>query len=147
MLYACKALPGTGSMTGTGCEPAGLLICRGENVGMQPQQPGIGMKPDASLPCMLCDIGCKKAGMHLQAPPPLEIETRISNYQSMSSVTVLQGELPPQEQLALGGSRGFKPYYATVTALAASMFPAPASEVSCQHPLLLSGVLGDAHGL
>ena len=46
---------------------------------MQPQQPGIGMKPDASLPCMLCDIGCKKAGMHLQAPPPLEIETRISS--------------------------------------------------------------------
>ena len=45
----------------------------------------------------------------------------------------VQGELPPQEQLAIGGSRGFKPYYATVTALAASMFPAPASEV-CRLP-------------
>ena len=63
----------------------------------------------------------------------------------------MQAELPPQEQLVIGGKRGFKPYRSTATALASAMFPATPTDASplsqrcctlcqwlstsCKHPL------------
>lgn len=48
----------------------------------------------------------------------------------MACWAAMQGELPPQEQMRMGGSHGFLPYHTTATLMAAAISDLPASEVS-----------------
>ena len=66
----------------------------------------------------------------------------------------LQGEIPPQAEMRIGGVMGFVPYAATASLLASAMAAPPGMQVlclllcnSCGHPMTPSSIEKGIHGV